>query len=57
MKDFIGSVKVFSGIHDLMDLLKKKNLIQGIVSSKTKEGDAKIMSKLMQNIFLKSRRI
>ncbi|MBP1964161.1 HAD family hydrolase [Paenibacillus aceris] len=37
MKDFYHSIHVFNGINNLMDTLKNKGIVQGIVTSKTKE--------------------
>lgn len=37
MKDFFHSIEVFSGIKDLLDTLKNRNIVQGIVTSKTNE--------------------
>ncbi|MCM3768334.1 HAD family hydrolase [Neobacillus niacini] len=37
MKDFFHSIEVFSGIKDVLDTLKNRNIIQGIVTSKTYE--------------------
>ena len=35
MKDYIHSIEIFRGIKDLLDTLKNRNIIQGIVTSKT----------------------
>lgn len=37
MKDFFSSIEVFSGISDVLDTLKRNNIVQGIVTSKTAE--------------------
>lgn len=37
MKDFIDSIEVFHGVVDLLDRLKSRGIIQGIVTSKTTE--------------------
>jgi len=37
MKDFFHSIEVFSGIKDLLETLKNRDIIQGIVTSKTNE--------------------
>lgn len=37
MKDFFSSIEVFSGISDVLDTLKRRNIVQGIVTSKTTE--------------------
>lgn len=37
MKDFFHFIEVFSGIKDLLDTLKNRNIVQGIVTSKTNE--------------------
>lgn len=37
MKDFFHSIKVFSGIKDLLETIKNRKIIQGIVTSKTSE--------------------
>lgn len=35
MKDFFDSIKVFNGIKDLLETLKNRKIVQGIVTSKT----------------------
>jgi HAD superfamily hydrolase (TIGR01549 family) len=37
LKDFFHTIQVFSGIKDLLEASKNKNIIQGIVTSKTTE--------------------
>ncbi|MCL6456528.1 MAG: HAD family hydrolase [Gorillibacterium sp.] len=37
MKDFYHSIEVFNGITDLLDTLKRRHVIQGIVTSKTNQ--------------------
>jgi len=37
MKDFFNSIEVFSGIKELVENIKSRNIIQGIVTSKTNE--------------------
>ncbi|MED3550245.1 HAD family hydrolase [Cytobacillus praedii] len=37
MKDFFHSIEVFNGIKDLLETIKTRNIVQGIVTSKTNE--------------------
>ncbi|MFZ7945975.1 HAD family hydrolase [Neobacillus sp. 19] len=37
MKDFFHSIEVFSGIKDVLETLKGRDIVQGIVTSKTNE--------------------